>query len=216
MILHTVSMVAVLVDQVAQAPIVVECAQAASDPWWKWPLQFALSVVPVAGGVLVAWMAFRWTSSKERSQWVRDQKKSDWRELLRKSAEVQHVLRVVNTPNKERIEKIVEQLKPAVHELSVSGASCVFLRAFFADQANREKFYSFIRDADEASELMDALRSIQRYRDFPPTQQESIDLVAKILLKKDEITRKYFAFNEWLLKEAAEDLGIESTEEQRE
>jgi hypothetical protein len=212
MILHAVSMVAVLVDQVQQAQCVFNCVLPTPEPVWKW---WFGALAPWVGPLLscvvsifVAWKVFSWQGAKDRKQWILDQKKSDWRELLRQSAEIQRIFRMVNTPNKERIEKIVEQLKPAVHELSVSAASCVFLRAFFSDQANREKFYSFIRDADEASELIDALRSIHRYPDFPPTQQEGIDLITKILVKSQEVTRKYFAFNEWLLEEASEDLGI--------
>jgi hypothetical protein len=88
MIIHVVSMITVLVDSVTQAPVIVWCAQVVPELWWKWLLQFALSIVPVAGGVGIAWMAFRWNRQKEHKQWVLDQKKSEWRELFSAFAEL--------------------------------------------------------------------------------------------------------------------------------
>jgi hypothetical protein len=82
MIIRVAAMAAVFADQMMQAPTVVQCAPTVPEPWWKWLLQFALSVVPVAGGVWIAWMAFHWNSKREHEQWILDQKKLEWRELL--------------------------------------------------------------------------------------------------------------------------------------
>lgn len=144
MILHAASMAAVFVDQLAQAPVEIQCAQAATDPWWKW---WAQSVIPVAGGTLIAVWSFvqsrkteqlNWERNQNAAhkQWVLDQKRAEWSGMLRATAEVQRVLRIENTPNKERIERIVEELKPALHELLVASANCLFLQDFFGDQRN--------------------------------------------------------------------------------
>ena len=94
MILHTVSMVAVLVDQVTQAPVVVQCQQTAPDPWWKWLIECAFCVVPGAGGVWMARWSFKknldseqlqWVRNQRAAhvQWIRDQKKAEWGALIR-------------------------------------------------------------------------------------------------------------------------------------
>ena len=213
MIIRAVSMVALFVDQVAQVPVVVQCVLPPSaDPGLKQWIQPILNLVSIVAVVGIAIFSFGATSRKEHRRWVLDQKKAEWSGLLRATAEVQRVLRIVNTPNKERIERIIEELKPAVHELSVASANCVFLQEFFAYPAKREKFYSFIKDADLTSELIGGLREVQIFPNFPPTQQESSDLATRILNETGRITTKYLEFNEWLRKEAAEDLGIASSE----
>jgi threonine/homoserine/homoserine lactone efflux protein len=55
-------------------------------------LQVAQTVIPVAGGVLIAWMAFRWNSKKEHQQWIRDQKKVEWKELLVKVSAIEEII----------------------------------------------------------------------------------------------------------------------------
>jgi len=216
MILHTALFAAFIVDQAQPA----QCVYASTDSPWKWIIQ---SVIPVAGGTLIAVWSFvqnrtleqkQWDRNQKAAhkQWILDQKKAEWSGLLRATAEVQRVLRIVNTPNKERIERIVDELKPAVHDLSVASANCFFLQSFFAEPAKREKFYSFIKDADDTSEIIGGLRTVYRYPDFTPTQQESSDLIARILNETGRITVKYLEFNEWLRKEASEDLGVDSSE----
>jgi hypothetical protein len=218
MALHAAVMLAFFVDQIAQAPSVVQCTEAAPEPWWKWWVQ---SVIPVAGGTLIAVWSFvqnrkseqqNWERNQKAAhrRWVLDQKRADWSGLLRTTAEVQRVLRIENTPNKERIGRIVEELKPALHELLVASATCLFLQDFFGDQVKREKFYSFIRDADDTSERIGGLRSVHRNPDFEPTEQERSDLIVRILNETERITSKYLEFNEWLRNEAAEDLRIGS------
>jgi hypothetical protein len=82
MVLHFAAMAAILVDTVSQAPVVVQCPQPSPEPWWKWLLQFILSVIPVAGGVGIAVWTLRATSRRDHKRWVLDQKKSEWRELF--------------------------------------------------------------------------------------------------------------------------------------
>jgi len=82
------------------------------------------------------------------------------------------------------------------------------LRKFFSNPANREKFYSFIRDADDTSTAILGMRELHRDPDFPLTEQEKTDLVSRILREKDRITENYLEFNAWLLNQASEDLGV--------
>ncbi len=83
MILHAVSVSAVFADTAAQAPNHIQCMQLpAAESWTKWLLQFALSIVPVAGGVGIALWSFRATSKRDHVRWILDQKKIEWKELL--------------------------------------------------------------------------------------------------------------------------------------
>ncbi len=55
MIFPIAFLAAAFVNQVAQAPLVVQCPQATPDPWWKWLFQ---TIVPVAGGTMIAVWSF--------------------------------------------------------------------------------------------------------------------------------------------------------------
>jgi hypothetical protein len=101
MILHAASIAAFFVDQLAQTPVVVQCVQAVPESWEKWLLQFALSIVPVAGGVGIALWSFHATSKRDHERWVLDQKKAEWKELLVKIAEIEHELPIVLEPEED-------------------------------------------------------------------------------------------------------------------
>jgi hypothetical protein len=102
MILHAASMAALFVDQLAQAPVQIQCVQQPTpESWLKWLLQFALSIVPVAGGVWIALWSFHATSKRDHERWILDQKKAEWKELLVKIAEIEHELPIVFEPQEE-------------------------------------------------------------------------------------------------------------------
>lgn len=122
MILHAISMVAVFVDQATQAPIVLQCAPASPDPWWKWIIQ---SAIPVAGGTLIAVWSFvrnrqseheQWIRNQNagHEQWVRDQCKAEWKELFSRIANIEHEIPVIVTgiPTHEDLESIVLDVLP--------------------------------------------------------------------------------------------------------
>ncbi len=106
MIFHSASIIAVLVGASSRTPTQILCVlQTPPDPWWEWLLQFCLSAVPVAGGVWVAWMAFRWTKKKEHEQWIRDHKRAEWRELLDAAGDCQTDLWIASSPKGEDDDK---------------------------------------------------------------------------------------------------------------
>lgn len=90
MILHAASIAAFFAGQLAQPPVQIQCVQQAEpESWVKWLLQFALSIVPVAGGVGIALWSFHATSKREHKRWILDQKKAEWKELFTAITEVQ-------------------------------------------------------------------------------------------------------------------------------
>lgn len=85
-ILQVASIAALFAGQTQPA----QCVPTLSDSPWKWIIQ---SVIPVAGGTLIAVLSFvqnrkseqkQWDRNQRagREQWIRDQKKAEWRELL--------------------------------------------------------------------------------------------------------------------------------------
>lgn len=77
-------------------------------------LEFTQIVVPVAGGVWIAWMAFRWNRQKEHQQWVLDQKKAEWKALLIQVAEIEHQIPVIVTgvPDHRNLESSIMKILP--------------------------------------------------------------------------------------------------------
>ena len=65
MVFHAAELAALVVDQIQQTPIVVQCAQAAGESPWKWLVQ---SVIPVAGGTLIAVWSFVQNRKSELKQ----------------------------------------------------------------------------------------------------------------------------------------------------
>ena len=79
-------------------------------------LQFAQIVIPVAGGVWIAWMAFRWNRRKEHQQWVRDQSRAEWKELIREISTIEHEIPVKTTglPEHENLGPIIMSVLPVL------------------------------------------------------------------------------------------------------
>jgi hypothetical protein len=129
MILHAASMAALFVDQMAQAPVVVHCAQSAPEPTLEWLLPTVvltvISVVSITAGVLIAVWSFRkhrqtefdlWSRSQQtqQKQWLRDQEKAEWKELLVRVAEIEN--EIPETPNRtskcEKLETVIAGILP--------------------------------------------------------------------------------------------------------
>jgi hypothetical protein len=98
MILHAVSIAAFLLDSVQQAPVTIQCLQAAPESWSKWLVQFLVSLIPVVGGVGIALWSFRATSKRDHKRWLLDQKKAEWKELLDAASDCMIPLAIASTP----------------------------------------------------------------------------------------------------------------------
>ena len=99
MILHAATIAAFFMDQTQQT----QCVPALPESPWKWIIQ---SVIPVAGGTLIAVWSFvqnrnsekeRWERNQEAAhkQWVRDQKEIEWKELVVRIAEIEKEIPMV-------------------------------------------------------------------------------------------------------------------------
>jgi hypothetical protein len=215
MILHTMALTVLSVVQMSQAPIVVQCVQK-SEPESLVKLllptiiQTIVSLASITAGVLIAVASFRANSRKEHEQWVRDQKKAEWKELLGKAAEIERVLPTVSMSRMEKLLKVATRLKRAASELSKTRASSVFLLGFFEIPDNLNRFTSFIKEADHADSY------IWAYSEAIDTDLTSENLeegILKITHKIEETKASYSDFVEWLRRAAANDLGIATSKQ---
>jgi len=98
MILHAATIAAFFfVDQTQQAQCAVQYVQPVPEEWKWWFGALAPWVGPLLSGVVsiyVAWKLFHWQGEKDRKQWIRDQKKAEWRELLDAARECQFDLEI--------------------------------------------------------------------------------------------------------------------------
>ncbi|MGA2886777.1 MAG: hypothetical protein ABSE51_01910 [Terracidiphilus sp.] len=215
MILHAASIAALFVDQLTQAPVVVQCVLPPNaDPWWKQWIQPISSLVSIVAVVSIAIWSFGATSRKEHRRWILDQKKAEWQELLRAAAHMRRVVSLGLESPQTRAKLIQEGLKPAVQELEVSAANCVFLSDFFGNEVKSKRFYSFLRDTDLKVESINASFSrTQHLQDPHPdlTDQQRERGKAQAIIEigdlADTIAQEFIGFNDWLRKEAAISLG---------
>ena len=155
MALHAAAMIAGLVDQLAQGPILVQCAQAASESWLKWLLptivQTVVSLLSIFAGVGIAVRSFRANKETEHAQWVRNQKKEEWSLLLRSVASVYQITDLLNGWNRKIGDRIVSELEPALKEVAIARANCVFLDKFRLNNEGGREIREFLRFAEMIS-----------------------------------------------------------------
>jgi hypothetical protein len=95
MVLQTADLLAFWVQAAQQNPVVVQFAQNQVPVQVQMVPEKGLAIAswigPVISGLLsffVAWMVFHWQGKKEHKQWLRDQKKAEWSQLLRLLGEI--------------------------------------------------------------------------------------------------------------------------------
>jgi len=116
--IHFALMTAVLVDQAAQGPLVVQIPQLESDPWFKWLLptivQTIVSLLSIGSGVAIAVRSFRANRRSEHEQWIRDQKKAEWKELFSIISRIEQEIPVIYSgiPSHENLEATVLGILP--------------------------------------------------------------------------------------------------------
>jgi len=93
MFFHPAALLAFFADQATQAPVVVQCPQAAPEWWVKWLLPTSVvGLLSIAAGVGIAVWSFWRNRRTEHEQWVRDQKLGEWRELISAVASVEDLI----------------------------------------------------------------------------------------------------------------------------
>lgn len=103
MIWHLAGMIGALAAQ-AQGAMQIQCVQQAVPESWVKLLptvvQTVVSLASIAAGVSIAVWSFRKNRQVEHEQWVRDQKKAEWRELLEAVKACERDLALISIPGK--------------------------------------------------------------------------------------------------------------------
>lgn len=156
MIVLIAQFVGPILDQVRQQPIVIQCPQAPPESWVKWLLptliQTVVSLASITAGVCIAVASFRANKNAEHEQWVRDQKRAEWSLLLRSVASVYQTTDLVIGWNRKIADRIISDLEPALKEVSIARANCVFLDKFRLDNEGGRKTREFLRFAEIQSQ----------------------------------------------------------------
>lgn len=98
-------------------------------------LAVATWIGPVISGLFsffVAWMVFHVQGKKEREQWIRDQKKAEWRELISKVAAIEDHIPVLvesNSLNIDALKNAILSVIPLLRD-----------RIFIRDELERNKY----------------------------------------------------------------------------
>ncbi len=223
MILHAASIAAFFVDQLAQAPVQVQCVQQPTpESWMKQWIPTAISILSVGIGVWIAdrsirknreltlW-SFRATSERDHERWVLDQKKAEWSRLLESIANIYRFVHLGKTMNREIAEPIKNELKPVIRALSMALANCIFLEEFRHNRENWKKITNFIKSADMTSNKISMWLEL-----FDSTREKETlsERDTQVLLNNvDSIANEVFKFAGecsdllmWLQEEAAKDL----------
>jgi hypothetical protein len=146
---------AFLVDQVAQAPVAVQCVQAAPEPTLKWLLptlvQTVVSLVSIGVGVGIAVWSFRrnrqseheqWERNQtaEHEQWIRDESRAEWKLLLAKIAEIEHAIPILITgvPDHRTLKAMVLSVLPQLR-------GTIFIYSTLEDSGFISEWESFVQ-----------------------------------------------------------------------
>lgn len=145
MVFHAASMAAFFVDSIAQAPVVVQCAPTGKqDPLWA---RLLLAAIPSIFALGIAWFVFRWNAEKDRVQWVLDNKKAEWQELLGLASAIEQFMPSVS---------IGSELTATVHDPEfrqhLRNFARAVLRCTFISGVDAQKIYDALLKVQLANE----------------------------------------------------------------
>ena len=210
MILHAASFAAIFVDQLSQAPGHIQCMQqTAPESWVKWLLptivQTIVSLASITAGVCIAVASFRANKKTEHEQWIRDQKKAEWNELLRSVAEFGNIVPVVIAGHAD-YEEIAKRLVIAIQKLEERYATSPFLFEFASSKANNDRISDF---QEQATRVADRILSPEhRIKSNSNDTQKKLDVVNERQKLYTEFRVRYIEFMHWLQAETRKDLGF--------
>jgi hypothetical protein len=101
--------------QTANSPIQIHCiSQTALETWLKQLPQIVLCLVPAIVAIWIARWSFSANRRKEHKQWLRDQTKAEWKELMVKIATIEQEIPVIFTglPDHATLESTVMNILP--------------------------------------------------------------------------------------------------------
>ena len=203
---HVASIVTPLVGTIAQSATMPQCQYGPAESSWKWIIQ---SVVPVAGGTLIAVWSFlqnrrseqhQWERNQKatREQWIRDQKVVEWKGLIELVAEYQRLM-PAGEPGSSTANAVRTNVLPLCDRIAHSSARALLISPVLTDNGIRLMVFQIIQETD---------RAIGRIEIFPQSTQEEkislgtpVDNAMAIRARLEELHSK-------LINLARQDLGL--------
>jgi hypothetical protein len=217
MILHAASIAVFFVDQLAQAPVQVQCVQQSMPESWLKSLlptiiQTVISLTSIIAAVCIAVASFRANKKTEHEQWIRDQKKAEWKELFGKAAEVHGVFLRAESPNPiHSMKTLMEELPSARLGLKECWFRCLFVADVLNTIENRDIYLAFDKKFDDGERDIRA-SNIARHASVPTTEQISDNYIGdNALFDQERATYNNLkdadnSFIRWILSVAKDDL----------
>jgi hypothetical protein len=156
MIFHAVSMVAVFVDQVTQAPVVIQCAPSSGqDPLWA---RLFFAAIPSIFALGITWVAFRLNTGKEETQWkrnqqesheqwLRDHKMAEWSELLNSLSKIKGSYFPIFKSEAD-VEKFLNEYVQIIDNLDAASISFLFIAQTLIESGFHEDLGHFMNTAN--------------------------------------------------------------------
>src|ERR1035437_2490558 len=231
MSLYAVSIAAFFVDQLAQAPAVVQCVVPPNaDPGWKQWIPTAVSLLSVGIGLWIAnrtirnarelteW-SFRSTSEKDHKRWLLDLKRAEWSVLLRGVANVFHITNftTLNGWNGKIANRIATELEQALEEISIACANCIFLDNFRLNYEGDKKIEEFIKETQLQAQILKGnlglfesiADRVNKKGTVTDNDSKSLDRNIEIVSGQiSKLAKQSRTLLDWLQNEAALDLGV--------
>jgi hypothetical protein len=136
-----VEALAIYLDTIPQVPAIVPCLQNTPEPEWRfWVGAIAPWVGPILSGfvsIYVAWKVFRWQGRKDHQQWVLENKKREWQELISLAAEIEKHMPSVGIGNESIAAVKGSSLDQHLRNMTEATLRCIFI----ASAADRQRIY---------------------------------------------------------------------------
>lgn len=197
--------VVIYLEAASQVTSIVPCPQNAPEPEWRfWVGATAPWIGPLISGavsVYIAWKVFRWQGRKDHRQWVLENKKNEWHELISLAAEIEKHMPSVGI-GRELIDAVKgSSLDQHLRNMTQAVLRCIFV----ASAADRQRLYDKLVNVQKAKDQ--AHTDIIAYEQSPllATQQGH----PRPLEIATEFRSKFAAVWTDVHATAVKDLGIE-------
>jgi hypothetical protein len=123
------------------------------EPEWKWWLKLLAEVVgpliSTAGSIYVAWRVFRWQGKKDRDQWARDQRVTEWKSLVELTAEFEQIM-PEGEPGKATVDGVRYKMLPLCDRISHLVSQLLFVAPTIAAHRIQSELSQIKLDTDRA------------------------------------------------------------------
>jgi hypothetical protein len=195
MLPHAVSMVAAFVDKLVQAPVVMQCPKPIPEPEWKWWAKLAAEIfgplLSTAGSIYVAWRVFRWAGTKDRENWVRDQKRAEWSTILSSLTAVD--IKMPHVFSNLDWGKLTEGLLQELRNVLPPMRNAMFIAEELETENLEAGFRAFV---SEAAEKIKAINNLNEFLLTPSGLTSIADIAALNTVKLGKMSKRETAYGD--------------------